>query len=257
MCRMTTSSLLLVWLVSCGGGADRTAPNALIVSAASSLTTVLEPVSVAFERSSGVKIELNLAASSTLAAQLIAGAPVDLFISADQAQMNRVEAEGLIRVASRVDLLANQLVVVAPLDTTLKMRSPEGLGELAGRIALAEPLVVPAGVYARTYLESIGLWGQLQARLVPTRNVRAALMTVEAGEVDVGIVYRTDALSSDKVTEVFAVPIADGPGIRYPAAVTTGSANPGLAEQLLTYLRGPEAGARFEEAGFIVPVTKD
>ena len=257
MCRFIISISLALCLASCGASADRTTPNSLIVSAASSLTPVLEPLSAAFERSSGVKVELNLASSSALAAQLVAGAPVDLFISADQVQMNRVAAEGLIRVASRVDLLANQLVVVAPLDTTVSVSSPEGLGELVGRIALADPVAVPAGVYARTYLESVGVWDQLQTRLIPTRNVRAALMTIEAGEAVAGIVYRTDMLSSDRVTEVFAVPIADGPDIRYPAAITTVSADPGLTDRLLTYLRGPEAGARFQDAGFIVPVTKE
>ena len=247
----TATMLVALSLTACGCGADP-AP-ALIVSAASSLTTVLEPLAATFERETGIRVELNLASSSVLAAQLLAGAPVDVFISADRAQMERVAAEGLVRPATRTDLLSNQLVVVAPCDPPVSpAASPELLDSFA-RIAVGDPTVVPAGVYARAYLESVGSWDRLQDRLVPTRSVRAALMIVEAGEVDAGIVYRSDALSSDQVTQVFAVAVADGPDIIYPAAVTTASVNLAAGERWLVYLAGPEASALFEAAGFIVP----
>ena len=251
MYRVITMALLAACLPACGAGGEPP-PRRLIVAAASSLTPVLEPLAQAYERDTGTSVALNLAGSSTLAAQMIAGAPFDLFISADQAQMDRVDEAGLIRAGTRLDLLANQLVVIAPAGSALGARSPAALAAAAGRIALADPTAVPAGVYARRYLESAGIWNRLQGRLVPTRSVRAALITVEAGEVDAGIVYRTDALSSDRVTELFAVPATEGPEIRYPAAVAAGSADPASAGRLLAHLRGPQAGAVFEAAGFIL-----
>ena len=251
MYRVITMVLLAACLSACGSGGAQPRPR-LIVAAAASLTPVIEPLAQAYERDTGTRVELNLAASSTIAAQMIAGAPIDLFISADQAQMDRVDEAGLIHAGTRVDLLGNRLVVVAPTGSTLEVRSLAALVAAVGRIALADPAAVPAGVYARRYLESAGVWHQLQGRLVPTRSVRAALITVEAGEVDVGIVYRTDALSSDRVTELFAVPATEGPEIRYPAAVAAESGDPESAGRLLAHLRGPQAGAVFEAAGFIL-----
>ena len=241
-----------VWLAACApaGQADRP----VLVSAASSLTEVLETLTAAYERDTGTAVELNPAASSALASQIIAGAPVDLFISADLTQMDRVAAEELIRTDTRVTLLSNQLVVVVPAGDAAIMREPAALLEPAfRRIAIGDPAAVPAGVYARDYLESVGLWTALRDRAVPTRSVRAALATVEAGAVDAAIVYRTDALSSRGVRVVFEVPVADGPAVVYPAALTTQGTNPEAATRLLAYLQGPAARAVFEQAGFIVP----
>lgn len=248
---IAAAMLVALSLTACGRGADP-APT-LIVSAASSLTAVLEPLAATFERDAGIRVELNLAASSILAAQVLAGAPVDVFISADRAQMDRVAAEGLVRAATRTDLLSNQLVVVTPLAPPVAPAASPALLDSFGRIAVGDPAAVPAGVYARAYLESVGWWDRLQERLVPTRSVRAALMIVEAGEVDAGIVYRSDALSSNRVRQVSAVSIAEGPDIIYPAAVTTASTNLAAGERWLAYLDGPAASAVFEAAGFIVP----
>ena len=215
---------------------------------------MLETLAAAYERDTGTAVELNPAASSALAAQIIAGAPVDLFISADLFQMDRVATEGLIRTETRVDLLSNQLVVVAPAGARVTVTAPAALLQPAfGRIAIGDPAAVPVGVYARTYLESVGVWEAIRDRIVPTRSVRAALATVEAGAVDAGIVYRTDALSSSGVRLVFEIPIAEDPAITYQAALTTQATNPEAAEQLLAYLQGPDARAVFEQAGFIVP----
>ena len=239
-------------LAACRPAGDTGRP--LLVSAAASLTGVLETLAAAYERDTGTAVELNPAASSALAAQIIAGAPVDLFISADLFQMDRVATEGLIRTETRVDLLSNQLVVVAPAGARVTVTAPAALLQPAfGRIAIGDPAAVPAGVYARTYLESVGVWEAIRDRIVPTRSVRAALATVEAGAVDAGIVYRTDALSSSGVRLVFEIPIAEDPAITYQAALTTQATNPEAAEQLLAYLQGPDARAVFEQAGFIVP----
>ena len=258
MARSKLIALALLTLVGCGpGGGDGERAGLdrpLLVSAAVSLTGVLETLSDAYARDTGTRVELNLAASSALAAQIIAGAPVDLFISADLFQMDRVAEEGLVRTGTRVRLLSNQLVVVVPADVTASVTSPAALLEpMFGRIAIGDPDGVPVGVYARAYLESVGLWDAMRDRMVPTRSVRAVLTTVETGAVDAGMVYRTDAMSSTRVRVVFEVPVREGPTIAYPAALTTRATNPEAAERLLAYLQGPEARVVFEQAGFIVP----
>ena len=226
----------------------------LLVSAAVSLSGVMETLIADYERRTGTAVELNLAASSVLALQIIAGARVDLFVSADVLQMDRVAGEGLIQQETRVTLLSNQLALVVPAEHVASVTSPATLLEPAfGRIAIGDPDAVPVGVYARAYLESIGMWEALEDRLVPVRSARAVLATVEIGAVDAGMVYRTDAMSSDGVRVVFEVPVAEGPDIAYPAAVTTRATRPGAAQQLLEYLRGPEARVVLEQAGFIVP----
>ena len=227
----------------------------LLVSAAVSLSGVMDTLTADYERRTGTAVELNLAASTVLAVQIIAGAPVDLFLSADQFQMDRVVEEGLIRPGTRVDLLSNQLVVVVPADVpAASVTSPETLLQpMFGRIAVGDPAGVPVGVYAREYLESVGLWDALHDRLVPLRSARAVLATVEIGAVDAGILYRTDAMSSDGVRVVFEVPLSAGPAVAYPAALTTRATNPEAAQRLLTYLQSADARALFEQAGFLVP----
>lgn len=246
--------LLTVFALSgCATHGDRpSADTRLVVSAAASLTPVMETLATAYTAAGGAAIELNLAGSGTLAAQILSGAPVDLFISADQRQMDRVAERQGIEADTRVDLLSNQLVVIGPLGTSLHVSSPAGLlvPEIR-RIAIGEPTAVPAGAYARQYLESVGVWAALADRILPTQDVRAALATVASGDADAGVVYRTDAASSSEVTTLYEVPLPEGPSIGYPAAVVAGSAAPEEARGFLRYLRGPEAGAVFSAAGFI------
>jgi molybdate transport system substrate-binding protein len=229
----------------------------LLVSAAVSLAGAMDMLAADYLRRTGTAVELNMAASTVLAAQIIAGAPVDVFISADLFQLDRVAAEGLIRSVTRVDLISNQLVVIVPVDAAGAVSSSSPAAALLkpklGRIAIGDPDGVPVGVYARAYLESVGLWDALQDRVVPVRSARSALAVVETGGVDAGIVYRTDAMSSAGVRVVFEVPVEEGPAIAYPAALTTQAKNPKAAERLLAYLQGPDARAVFEQAGFIVP----
>ena len=226
----------------------------LRVSAAVSLSEPLEKLAASFQRDTGTLVEVNLGGSSTLAAQLLAGAAVDLFISADQLQMDRVIAAELIDVTTMVSLVSNQLVFVVPTDHSIDemvpsmLRAPE-----FGRIAMGDPAGVPAGVYARRYLKSTGLWDVVVDRMVPARSVRAALAIVEIGAVDAGIVYRTDARVSSGIKVVFEVPVQEGPAIVYPAAVLTEAPNSIAAKRLLGYLQGSLAKAVFEKAGFIVP----
>lgn len=254
-------ALTLAAVAGCGraGGGDACAePPTLLVSAAASLSEAIGAVADRFEDEHGDRILLNVAGSQVLAAQIIEGAPVDVFISADVLQMERAEAAGRIDDARRVDLLSNQLVIVVPSDRKGTVEEPRDLVDPSmERIALGDPEAVPAGVYARRYLESQGLWEPLEARLVPASSVRAALRAVEAGTVDAGIVYRTDVRSGAGAVTAFAVPPEEGPSIVYPAAVARDAPNPEAAARFLDYLQGDDARRQFDAAGFIaLPATE-
>ena len=230
-----------------GGGAP-----ALLVSAAASLSEAIGEVAEGYEAEEGVRVRLNVAGSQMLAAQIIEGAPVDVFISADVVQMERAAAAGRIDPAQRVDLLSNRLAVVVPSDRAGTVAEPLDLADASiARIALGDPEAVPAGVYARRYLESAGLWEALAPRIVPAGSVRAALRAVEAGTVDAGIVYRTDAAGSTGAQVAFAVPPGTGPAIVYPAAVVRDAPNPAGAARFLEHLQSDAARRRFDAAGFI------
>ena len=243
-----------VAVLSACAGSGTSPADRVRVSAAVSLTGPLERVAESFEVHTGTAVELNLAGSSTLAAQILAGAPVDVFFSADERQMDRVAAESLVVAGTRVVLLSNWLAVVVPAGADAAPRDAAALRDPGfRRIAVGDPAGVPAGVYARAYLASLGLWDVLAPRMVPTRSVRAALAVVEAGDADAGVVYRTDALSSDEVAVAFEVPEDEGPAIAYPAAMLADAPNPAGAARFLDYLRSTAARRAFGQAGFIVP----
>ena len=227
----------------------------VFVAAAVSLTEVLQAIAGQYERATGERILLNLAGSSTLATQIIDGAPVDLFISADALQMDRVEQACRILAGSRIDLLSNQLVVVVPDDRQRALRSPRDLLDPGiRRIALGDPVAVPAGVYAKRYLEAQGLWPQVLAKIVPMMSVRGVLSVVEAGNADAGIVYRTDAAIARRAIVALAIPVDDGPSIVYPAAIMVDTRNEAGARDFLVHLQDSDAAAVFERAGFIALV---
>ena len=229
-------------------------PEQLLISAAISLSDVLDELERVFEAAGAIRVDINLAGSNTLARQIVAGAPVDLFVSANEAEMQRVERAARVREGSRTILLSNQLVVVSPDDRRGRLRSVgDLLGPAVQRIALGDPAAVPAGVYARRYLESLGLWDELAGKVVPTRSVRAALAAVEAGNADAAFVYRTDATTARRAAVAFEIPIRDAPEIRYLAAIIEDGPNPTAAVEFLRFLRSAAARAVFERAGFIVP----
>jgi len=245
--RFLLASILGLALVAPGGAAE------ISVFAAASLTDALQEIATAYEGESGDKVLLNLAASSTLARQIQEGAPADLFFSADEAKMDSLEKQGLILRETRRSLLSNTLVVVVPADSNLEIRSARDLATPKVRaLALAEPQSVPAGIYAKEYLRSQKLWSKVIDRIVPTENVRAALSAVESGNVDAGIVYKTDAAISKKVKIAFEVPAAEGPKISYPVAVLAGSQGQAAARKLLAYLESPAALDVFRRYGFLV-----
>jgi len=224
----------------------------LNVFAAASLTDALKEIAKAYEPASGDKLRFNFGASSTLAIQIKQGAPADVFFSADEAKMNDLAKAGLILADTRRTLLANTLVIVVNADGGAAIATPADLVKPGiGRIALAQPQTVPVGIYGKQWLQKVGLWKQVIDRIVPTENVRASLAAVEAGNVDAGIVYKTDALISKKVKMVFEVPAAEGPSITYPAAVVKDSKQVEAARKFAAYLAGPEARAVFAKYGFL------
>jgi molybdate transport system substrate-binding protein len=218
--------------------------------AAASLTDVLKELAPGFEKATGHKVVFSLGASSDLARQILAGAPADVFVSADEAQMDRLETEGLVRAKDRVGLLSNALVVVVPAASTERLARAEDLTRVK-HLVLADPQAVPAGVYARTWLEAIGLWEKVKGRVVPTLNVRAALSAVESENGDAGIVYRTDAALSKRVKVAFEVPKDQGPAIVYPMAPVATSKSPATAA-LVRYLLSARARHAYARYGFDV-----
>jgi molybdate transport system substrate-binding protein len=225
----------------------------LSVFAAASLSDALREISALYIKKGGDRIVLNLGASSMLARQIQEGAPADLFLSADEEKMNGLEKRKLLLPGTRRSVLSNTLVVVVPEDSTLKITGPKDLASPSIRaLALAEPQSVPAGIYAKEYLRKQGVWSKVIDRVVPTENVRAALAAVESGNVDAGIVYKTDAQIAKRVRVAWEVPRAEGPAISYPFAVLAGSSRPEAARKFLAFLESPPAIAVFRRYGFLI-----
>ena len=230
------------------------APGAptLTVSAATSLTDVLAEVATAYRQTGGGVVRFNVAGSNVLARQIVNGAPADLFISADETQMDLVQKAGFVVQGSRVEIVSNQLAIVAAPDRVsfVRDRFAQAPAEIR-RLAIGDPAAVPAGVYARRYLESLGLWSAYEARIVPTANVRAALVAVETGGADAAIVYATDMAAARTATVAFLVPLDKGPRIVYSAALLTSSAHRDEALRFLSFLSGVDAAAIFARHEFV------
>jgi molybdate transport system substrate-binding protein len=227
----------------------------LTVSAAISLTDSLQAVAREYEKSGGSAVRFNFAASNVLSRQIVSGAPVDLFISADEKQMDVAADAGAIDVTTRVALLGNRLAIVTRPGGPGVSDSRALLQLDFRRIAIGDPAGVPAGVYAREYLERVGLWEALQPKLVPVSNVRAALASVENGSTDAAFIYETDAVGATNVSAALVISGDAAPRIVYPAAIVSRAPNRTAAEHLLAYLRGPAAAAIFARYKF-VPLTR-
>lgn len=242
--------------IGCGVAYDQPPPptGPLRVSAAVSLTDALTSVARQWEKAGNLRVELNFAASNVLARQIVEGAPVDVFISADEKQMTRLIEAGAVAKADVMPLLTNQLVVVTPAGRPMKGSLPSALADAAvKRIAVGDPQGVPAGVYAKAWLERADLWRQVEPKVVPSNSVRAALAAVDSANVDAGIVYKTDAKDHAGITVAYEVPLADAPAIVYPAAVVGKSTHADLARRFVAYLQTAPARTVFADAGFIAP----
>jgi molybdate transport system substrate-binding protein len=225
----------------------------LQVLAAASLTDALREISARYEKDGGDRIVINLGASNALARQIQEDAPADLFLSADEATMNKLEKKELLLPGTRRSVLSNTLVIVVPADSSLRI---SGAKDLAGSgiraLALAEPQTVPAGMYAKEYLRKQGVWSKVIDRVIPTENVRAALAAVESGNVDAGIIYKTDAGGAKRVRIAYEVPRDEGPAISYPFSVLARSERKEAARRFLAYLESPPSLSIFRKYGFIV-----
>lgn len=243
---------LMLALVSVVAHAD-----SVLVFAAASLKPALDRIIATPEIAALGEVTASYAASSQLARQIEAGAPAALFISADEAWMNELAQRQLIVAATRVDLLGNALVLIAPKDSTVQLAIAPGFdlaGALGadGHLALAEPNSVPAGKYAKAALSKLGVWSDVAPRIVSADNVRAALNFVARGEAPLGVVYRSDAVSEPAVRIVATFPADAHAPIVYPAAVIAGHDSPAV-RKLLDRLHAPEQQAIFRAYGFDAP----
>jgi molybdate transport system substrate-binding protein len=246
--RSLAASAVLFALLGAAEAAD------LTVSAASSLSNAFRELAPAFEaQNPGTRLLFNFAASDTLLAQIVKGAPVDVFAAADQETMDRAEAQKLLLPGSRRNFAGNDLVLVTPLEGG---HAVSGLADLEKpgfkRIALGRPEGVPAGRYAKGALEAAKLWGAVEPKAIYAVNVRQALDYVARAEVDAGFVYATDAsVQKDKVKIVLLVPTATL--IRYPVAAVSGGSKAAEARKFIEYLLSPAGQTVLARHGFRKP----
>jgi molybdate transport system substrate-binding protein len=221
----------------------------LTVSAAVSLTEALEEAATAYRAAGGTPVVFNFGGSNALARQIVNGAPADVFISADEAQMELVEKANLVVAGTRAAVVTNRLVLLVDSRSPVKAVTDLGAAEVR-RIAIGDPAAVPAGVYARQYLERIGQWARLEQKMVPVANVRAALTAVQNGSADAAFVYATDARIAPALRVVLTITGAQAPRIVYPGCVVKTTRQPAAAAKLLQFLRSAPALAIFERHGF-------
>jgi len=225
-----------------------------VVLAAASLQEAMTEAANAFAARRHARPVLSFAGSPALARQIEAGAPADLFVSADEEWMNHVAAKGLLRPGTRAPFLSNRLVLVAPANSGARLRIgrnfplAQALGQ--GRLAMADPASVPAGMYGKAALTSLGVWPAVSRKLAVAENVRAALALVERGAAPFGIVYATDAMASRRVRAVDTFAPALHPRITYPLARLRTSTHP-EAERFRRFLLSPRGKAIFARRGFI------
>ncbi|ELY4674898.1 molybdate ABC transporter substrate-binding protein [Cronobacter turicensis] len=235
-------------------GAALAQDNTVTVFAAASLTNAMQDIAKDYAKGNTVKVVSSFASSSTLARQIEAGAPADIFISADQKWMDYAADKKAIDASSRKTLLGNSLVVVAPAKSAqgdiVINRTTDWKSLLnGGRLAVGDPAHVPAGIYAKEALQKLGAWETLSSQLAPAEDVRGALALVERDEAPLGIVYGSDAVASHGVKVVGTFPEDSHQKVEYPLAIIDGHNNPTVSA-FYRYLQGPEAAAVFKRYGF-------
>ena len=255
---------MLLLLACIGAPAEQTAERAaeavsapaapvaapLLVLAASSLTESLSAVGQRWTAAGNPAVNFSFDASSRLAKQISAGAPADLFVSADNEWMDQMQAGGFVRAETRRTLLGNRLVLAVPAGAPPLIRAPADLaGAAVQRLALAGESV-PVGRYGRAALRHAGVMDAVEARVINGDNVRIVLGWVASGEADAGIVYATDVRAEPRVQAAFTFPAESHPPIVYPAAVLSGAPEPVAAAGFLAWCQGAEASAVFAAAGF-------
>jgi molybdate transport system substrate-binding protein len=248
--RAAVASLVLI-LSFCGASAALAA--GFTVFAAASLREALDQQAKEFEASTGNHVNVSYGASNALARQIESAAPADVFVSADGDWMDYLGQRNLLAPGTRVDLLRNTLVLIAPAHSTASLRITPGFGLAAAlgkeKLAMANPEAVPAGKYGKAALEKLGVWASVAKQVARADNVRAALALVSRGEAPFGIVYATDAQADRGVKVVDTFPADSYPPIVYPAAVLASSKSP-VAKPFLAYLRSVPATPTWERYGF-------
>ncbi len=243
------------------GAARPRAEEVTIFAAASTANAVNEVVeryeaTLAEPTGNGLAVRPVFAASSTLAKQIAQGAPADLFLSASVAWMDYLAQRQAITAASRIDLLGNRLVLISsaesPLTLTIEPEFPLAEALDGGRLAIGDPAHVPAGIYAKAALETLGVWPTVAGRTARAADVRAALALVDRGEAAAGIVYQSDTAISRRVRVAGVFPRTSHPPITYPLALVAERPSPAV-ERFYRFLRGPEAAAIFRRHGFQSP----
>jgi molybdate transport system substrate-binding protein len=259
--RLLVASLLFLFVLTAAGnfalqGAAGQS-DSITVSAAISLKDALDALGPIFQiqqhrknGGSGTAVSYNYGGSGTLARQIEQGAPVDVFFSAAEKQMDELAAQGLIVADTRRDLVGNALVLIAPAQATELHSFQDLTGTAVKTLALGEISTVPAGMYARQTLEHLGYFAAVEKKVVYAKDVRAVLTYVETGNADAGLVYQTDANTSKKVRVVAIAPADSHDPILYPAAVLRDSKNKPAARAFLDFLQGPDARAVFQKYGF-------
>ena len=259
--RLFVAGLLFLFVLRTAGsfalGAAPQQSSSITVSAAISLKDALDELGPIFQvqqhrknGGSGTAVTFNYGGSGTLARQIEQGAPVDVFFSAAEKQMDELAAQGLIVADTRRDLVGNALVLIAPAQSTA-LHSFQDLSNAAVKtIALGETSTVPAGMYARQTLEHLGLFATVEKKIVYAKDVRAVLTYVETGNADAGLVYQTDANTSTKVRVVAVAPADSHDPILYPAAVLRDAKDKAAARAFVEFLQGPDARAVFQKYGF-------
>jgi molybdate transport system substrate-binding protein len=238
---------------ACAGPDESKGP---LILAAASLQDALTEVADSWSAQGHPKPVLSFASTSALARQVEAGAPADLFVSADEKWMDALADDDTIRLESRTTFLTNRLVLIAPAQSKAHISFAPGFGLTkllgGGKLAMADPQSVPAGRYARQALGNLGVWQSVEAQIVPAENVRVALGLVARKEAALGIVYASDAKSGADVRVVASFPESSHEPIRYPLAILTASKNPD-AEAMRKYLLSEDAAKIFRNYGFGTP----
>jgi molybdate transport system substrate-binding protein len=265
---METRKRILWWLagimmIMAGMGLDGVvgggvlAQTEVVVFAAASTTNAVTEIGQLYAARNLGRATPSFASSSTLAKQIAGGAPADVYISANKKWMDFLDEKNLIDRKSRLNLLGNRIVLIAPADSAVKKIDvapgfpiTDFLGE-DGRLSLGDPDHVPAGMYGKKALVNLGSWDPVKDRLAPMKDVRAALVLVERWEAPLGLVYATDAAISKKVRVVGAFPEESHPPIVYPVAVVAGG-KAEAARRFIDFLRSPESRSVFEKYGFVV-----
>ena len=224
----------------------------LTISAAASLNDVMTAIGNDYQKQhSGVKLRFNFASSGTLQRQIEQGAPVDVYLAAADKNMNELAARRLILADTRRELAQNRLVLIVPKNSTLSLhRFKDVLSNSVTHIAIGAPSV-PAGMRAQEVFTRLGIWPQVQRKAVRGKDVREVLAQVAAGNVEAGVVYRTDALVSPRVRVISMAPTSMHAPIRYPAAVVAESQNLNAARAFVDYLNGARAKTIWRQYGFI------